>query len=93
MHGMSKHRERAEAALDRVIVKAGGQSRLARALGVRRQAVHQWTRIPRRHLEAVAALTGYRIGGLRPDIVARRKMAGRESLPISQPSAAGEGVV
>ena len=70
---MSKYHARNRAALARVIVKAGGQSRLARALGVRRQAVHQWTRIPKRHLEAVAALTGYRMGGLRPDLVERGK--------------------
>lgn len=47
---------------------AGGAGRLASALGISRQAVLAWKRIPANRVLAVEALTGISRHKLRPDI-------------------------
>lgn len=58
-----------DAALQQVIDRAGGVPALASAIGVWNTAVYQWRRVPARHLQAVADLTGLPLHELRPDIV------------------------
>ena len=53
----------------RVAVKQlGGEGRLARRLGISRQAVHQWKRCPKRKVLEVEGLSGVSRHKLRPDI-------------------------
>lgn len=47
---------------------AGGGSRLARALGLTRQAVYQWDSIPPDHVLRVEEITGVPRSRLRPDL-------------------------
>lgn len=47
---------------------AGGGSRLAKGLGLRRQAVYQWDKIPAGHVLKVEELTGVPRSTLRPDL-------------------------
>ena len=56
------------AAIDEAIALAGGGAELARALGLQRQAIYQWTRIPPHHVLKIEALTGVSRHRLRPDI-------------------------
>lgn len=48
--------------------KAGGAAALARKLGIKRQAVHQWTEVPIRHVHAVHEVTRIPLTDLRPDV-------------------------
>jgi hypothetical protein len=50
------------------IVAAGGIAELARQLGVTRQAVSLWDKIPLKHLRAVSKMTGIPRQQLRPDL-------------------------
>ena len=50
-----------------LIEKRGGTKRIADACGVTTQAVSQWRRVPRRHVETVAAIFGIPADRLRPD--------------------------
>ena len=63
--------------LDMAIKIAGGQSALARALGVPRQVVHAWTvrggRVPPERCPEIEAATGVSCEALRPDVFVRRK--------------------
>jgi DNA-binding transcriptional regulator YdaS (Cro superfamily) len=59
--------------LERAVVQAGGQSELARKLGVSRQAIHQWIakgRCPAERVLAVEMATGRRTRRwqIRPDL-------------------------
>lgn len=67
--------------LTAAIAGAGGVSRLARELGVRRQSI-QWTRVPQHRLFDVSRISGVPPATLRPDLAdwiggetARRRMA------------------
>lgn len=51
--------------------KAGGISALARSLGVSRQAVFQWKRIPAERVLAIEVHTGVPRYELRPDLYPR----------------------
>lgn len=44
------------------------KSQLAEALGVTRQAVSSWSRVPAKHCRKVEELTGVSCNRLRPDI-------------------------
>ena len=60
-----------QAAIIHAVSKAGGQSALARELGVRPQAVQKWCalgRLPPLRVLAVEAATGVSRKALRPDI-------------------------
>lgn len=50
------------------LVAAGGIAELARQLGVTRQAVSLWDKIPLKHLRAVSEMTGIPRQQLRPDL-------------------------
>lgn len=52
------------------ISEAGGASKLARALGITRQAVEQWKGrgVPPEHVLAIEKITGVSRYALRPDI-------------------------
>ncbi len=54
--------------LQQALAKAGGQSALARALGITQSAVAQWTRVPVQHVLEVERITQIRREVLRPDI-------------------------
>jgi DNA-binding transcriptional regulator YdaS (Cro superfamily) len=56
------------AAVDAAKQAAGGGSKLARALGLTRQAVYQWDSIPTDHVLKVEEVTGLPRHQLRPDI-------------------------
>lgn len=55
-------------ALSRAAVSNVGQAALAEALGITRQAVHKWKRVPERFLADVAKLTKVPMHDLRPDL-------------------------
>jgi DNA-binding transcriptional regulator YdaS (Cro superfamily) len=48
--------------------KVGGSAALARHLGIKRQAIPQWTEIPIRHVHKIKEVTGIPLGDLRPDV-------------------------
>ena len=48
--------------------KAGSAAELARRLGIKRQAIIQWTEIPIRHVHKVNEVTGIPLTDLRPDV-------------------------
>ena len=54
----------------RAITAAGGGAKLARALGIKRAAVHGWktTAIPAARVPAVSRITGIPLHELRPDL-------------------------
>ncbi|MBX9594074.1 MAG: helix-turn-helix domain-containing protein [Roseomonas sp.] len=54
----------------RAITVAGGGAKLARALGIKRAAVHGWktTAIPAARVPAVSRITGIPLHELRPDL-------------------------
>lgn len=57
-------------------VKAvGGRRELANLLGLSRQAVYQWRRVPSDHLALVAKLTRISPQRLRPDLFKVKKTA------------------
>ena len=51
--------------------KRGGLTRLARALGLTRSAVHQWKQVPAHRLVEVERITGIPREALRPDLYTR----------------------
>ena len=65
--------KKAEAALERAIEIAGSGAALARLLGVTRQAIAQWDRVPPVHAMAIEKATkgAVRCHELRPDIFPR----------------------
>ena len=50
---------------------AGGGAHLAEYLGIERQAVYQWTRVPVEHVLRIENLTGIPCYRMRPDIYPR----------------------
>lgn len=57
-----------DAALIDLIIRAGSQSELARALGISRTAVHYWRQVPIKHLLALEKLYNIPRQALRPDL-------------------------
>lgn len=60
-------------ALDRAIEKAGGVPELARRIGISRQALYNWTRIPAERVVAVESATGIPRSELRPDLHGKKR--------------------
>ncbi len=58
--------------VEEVIKLAGGTAELARKLGIRSQAVSQWTRIPVMRVLDVERLTKISRKRLRPDVYGKR---------------------
>lgn len=54
--------------MDEAKQAAGNGAKLAKALGLRRQAVYQWDKIPSGHVLRVEELTGVPRSKLRPDL-------------------------
>lgn len=54
--------------LSRAIKLAGGLSALARELGISKQAVYAWQKVPPQHVLQVERLTGITRYELRPDL-------------------------
>lgn len=48
--------------------KAGGSAKLARHLGIKRQAIPQWSEIPIRHVHKIHEVTQIPLTDLRPDV-------------------------
>lgn len=65
------------AAVEEAERAAGSGAKLARALGLKRQAIYQWDRIPSGHVLKVEELTGVPRHRLRPDLYPEE----RERLP------------
>ena len=63
-------RQAASLAMRRAITVIGNKNKLAKALGIRWQAVHNWEYVPDRRVLAVEALTGGQVTRheLRPDL-------------------------
>jgi DNA-binding transcriptional regulator YdaS (Cro superfamily) len=61
--------------LRRAAEAAGGKAALARLLGLSRQAVHRWHRVPADRLDEVERATGVPREVLRPDIFHRSRPA------------------
>jgi len=57
-----------DAGLSKAAEAVGSFAALARALGVTKGAVHQWTRVPAERVLAVEAATGVPRQQLRPDL-------------------------
>jgi len=57
-----------DVALIDLIVKAGSQAELARALGVSRAAIHYWRQVPIKHLLTIEKLYNIPRQALRPDL-------------------------
>lgn len=53
------------------VKKAGGMNVLAKALGIRYQAIQAWTKIPAERIVAVEKVTGIPREKLRPDLYRR----------------------
>jgi DNA-binding transcriptional regulator YdaS (Cro superfamily) len=51
-----------------VLFKYGNAVKLATELGISRQAVSRWTKIPMRHLATISEFTGMQPHELRPDV-------------------------
>lgn len=72
----------------RMIRDAGGSSAVARALGIKPQALSQWDRVPVERVQAMEAITGVSRYVQRPDIFgidpALRKSPRRESRKASE---------
>jgi hypothetical protein len=48
----------------------GGQTKLAKELGVTRQAISKWRHVPLKYVRRVSQFTGLSLAVLRPDIYA-----------------------
>lgn len=54
--------------LTKLLALRGANKRIAAACGISTAAVSQWTRIPAKHVSAVARVTGIPVKELRPDL-------------------------
>jgi len=59
--------QRAMAVMQQIRETHGMQSKIAAAIKVKPQAVHQWKMVPPEHCEIVAEITGFPPHVLRPD--------------------------
>ena len=57
--------------MERAIKAVGNRSRLAKAIGLTREAVRRWTRVPAERVVAVEKATGVPREKLRPDLYAK----------------------
>lgn len=60
-------KQRSETITD-IIVTIGSLSEMSRRLGVSRQAIAQWDKVPVKHLRAISEMTGIPRQKLRPDL-------------------------
>jgi DNA-binding transcriptional regulator YdaS (Cro superfamily) len=58
-----------------VLFKYGNAVKLATELGISRQAVSRWTKIPMRHLATISEFTGMQPHELRPDVFGPKSTA------------------
>lgn len=58
----------AKTALKKVIKKAGGQSALARKLGISQQSIQQWVVVPLKRVKQVSEITGVPREELAPEL-------------------------
>jgi len=61
----------------RAIERAGGGTVVAARLGLTRQAIYQWRRIPAQYVIALERLSGVSRRRLRPDLYPRERIARR----------------
>lgn len=82
---MSKAKPRSDrwrqrnAAVDRLIKKAGGPTAVANELGLTQGAVSQWREVPPLHALKVAALARVPVSEVRKDMIASASMARKVS--------------
>ncbi len=57
--------------LDKAIKAAGGVTALARGLGIRREAIYQWDKVPSERIVEIERLTRVPREDLRPDLYRR----------------------
>lgn len=58
----------AKTALKKAIKKAGGQSALARKLGISQQSIQQWVVVPLKRVKQVSEITGVLREELAPEL-------------------------
>jgi DNA-binding transcriptional regulator YdaS (Cro superfamily) len=58
-------------AVDEAVRKEGSRAKVAKRLGISRQAMEQWERVPPRHVLALEAMSGVSRYVIRPDIYGR----------------------
>lgn len=58
----------AKTALKKAIKKAGGQSALARKLGISQQSIQQWVVVPLKRVKQVSEITGVPREELAPEL-------------------------
>lgn len=58
----------AKTALKKAIKKAGGQSALARKLGISQQSIQQWVVVPPKRVKQVSEITGVPREELAPEL-------------------------
>lgn len=76
--GMAEKKTKSRnAVITQAIAKAGGQSALAAAIGVHRQAIDRWKEVPPKYVHAVETATRIPRHVLRPDLYPKN----RELLP------------
>lgn len=59
--------------LEQALSQRRAVTRIAEAVGISRAAVSQWQRVPERHVDAVARVTGIPPWQLRPDLYRRTR--------------------
>lgn len=67
--------QQCQAGLQKALAHADSISAIARAVGTTRQNVQQWSRVPKKHVDAIAQLTGVPKHELRPDLFAAEEAA------------------
>lgn len=67
--------------MTKLFEKAGGVTKLARALGRNHATLLGWTRVPDRHLIRVSEITGVPTAELRPDLAQAFAGSAREATP------------
>lgn len=70
LRGSVFHMKQRSPELVDVILAFGSLSELARQLGLTRQAVSSWDKVPLKHMKTISQLTGIPRHKLRPDIYA-----------------------
>ena len=82
-----------------VIEAVGSRAELARRLGLSRQAMHCWVRVPLNRLKLVSRITGIPAAVLRPDLfdseqkLRRKKSGGSKEQPRPRAPSAATGAL
>lgn len=63
------------AAVKKAADNCGGLSKLAKRLGIRRQTLYQWERVPVLHVLTIEELSGVSRHTLRPDVFGKQEAA------------------